>query len=168
MSNKEVFSLEKFSTNLKEIVLKYASRYLPQSLKPISQNQMSKSSLQMLLDKNAFQASNTKPDHDLDVEWLDFAYKSSVDEVSLSDDACYVYNTLNEIVNRMHTTEAASKMSTDNGKVAIIDFSNASVGDLQFLMQLFTGCSLDEAKQCSSEKLICCNVSQLMFHLLVY
>ena len=157
ISNKEAFSLEKFSTNLKEIVSKDALRYhLLPSLKLTSENQIYKSSLQMLLDENALQASNTKPDHDLDVEWLDFAYKSSVDEELLSDDACYVYNILNEIVNRMHTTEATSKLSTDNGKVAIINFSNASVGDLQFLMQLFTGCSLDEAKQYSCENMLQC------------
>ena len=90
----------------------------------------------------------------VDIDWLDFAYKSSVDEESLSDDACYVYDTLNELVNRMRTTEATSKMSANNGKVAIIDFSNATLGDLQFLMQLFTGCSIDKAKQYSFQNML--------------
>ena len=107
-----------------------------------------------MLEENNLQASNVKPDQALDIEWLDFAYKSSVDEESLSNDACYVYDTLCELVDRMHTTEAPPVISINNGKVAIIDFSNASVGDLQFLMQLFTGCSLDEAKQYSFENML--------------
>ena len=152
ISDTEVFSLNILSTNLKEIVFKYASNY--QKAKPTSQTQVYKSSLQRLLEENDLQASKVKPDHDLDVDWLDFAYKSSIDEESLSDDACYVYDTLNELVERMHTTEAPPVISINNGKIAIIDFSNASVSDLQFLMQLFTGCSLDEAQQHSFENML--------------
>ena len=154
-SDEKVFSLETLSTDLKKIVLKYAPNYDSQrKAKPTSQTQVYKSSLQQLLEENDLQASTVKPDQDLDVDWLNFAYKSSVDEESLSDDACYVYDTLNELVERMHTIEAPPVIGMNNGKVAIIDFSNASVSDLQFLMQLFTGCSLDEAQQNSFENML--------------
>ena len=158
ISTSDLFNLELLSRNFKEMVLKYASSY--PSPQPTSQAQMHKSSLQMLLDENILQASTFKKTNNsdceasVDIDWLDFAYKSSVDEESLSDDACYVYDTLNELVNRMHTIEAAPKMSASNGKVAVIDFSNATLGDLQFLMQLFTGCSLHEAKQYSFENML--------------
>ena len=157
ISNSDLFNLETLSRNFKEMVLKYASSY--PSPQPISQTQTEhKSSIQMLLDENTLQASEFKKTNDdeasVDIDWLDFAYKSSVDEESLSDDACYVYDTLNELINRMRTTEAAPKVSACNGKVAVIDFSNATLGDLQFLMQLFTGCSLDEAKHYSIENML--------------
>ena len=153
ISNSDLFNLELLSRNFGEMVLKYASGY--PSSQPTSHTQMHKSSLQMLLDENALQASKTNKDEaSVDIDWLDFAYKSSVDEESLSDDACYVFDTLNGLVNRMRTTEVPPKMSACNGKVAVIDFSNATLGDLQFLMQLFTGCSLDEAKHYSFENML--------------
>ena len=168
----EWFSLKTLTINLKEIVSKYTSSYHSPVI--LSQPKMHKSSLQMLLDENALQASKPKSieytgsflsslfsnkrktdnEPDLDLDWLDFAYKSSIDKESLSDDACYAYDMLNEMVNRMHTIESPSKLSMSNGKVAIIDFSNASFGDLQFLMQLFTGCSLDETRQYSFEEIL--------------
>ena len=85
----------------------------------------------------------------LDIDWLDFAYKSSVDIESLSNDACYVFDVLNDIINRIRTTESTHRITLRSGKIAILDFSNSSLDDLRFLMQLFTGCSMDEAKQYS-------------------
>ena len=153
ISKSDLFNLELMSKNLKELMLKFASSY--PSPQPTSHTQMHKSSLLVLLDENTLQASKTNKDEaSVDIDWLDFAYKSSVDEESLSEDACYVYDTLNELVNRMRTTEAKSKMNATNGKVAIIDVSNATHGDLQFLMQLFTGCSIDEAKQLSLQNML--------------
>ena len=83
----------------------------------------------------------------LATDWLDFAYKSSIDEESLFNDMCYVYDTLKDFIDRMSTAEAKHKVILSTGKVAIIDYSNASLDDLHFLMQLFTGCSVREAKE---------------------
>ena len=158
IANSNVCNLDILSRNFKEII-QYASSY-PSSrgLNPTSQTPKQKSSLQMLLDKNALQASKThetsNSEASVDIDWLDFANKSSVDEESLADDACYVYDALNELVNKMRTTEAVPKMNTSNGEVAVLDFSNATLGDLQFLMQLFTGSSIDEAKQYSFENML--------------
>ena len=91
ISNLDLFSLDLLSRNFKETIAKYASNY------DSSLTQMHKSSLQMLLDENASQASgtsNTDNEPAVDIDWLDHAYKSSVDEQSLSDDADYVYSTL--------------------------------------------------------------------------
>ena len=97
----------------------------------------------------------------MDIDWLDFAYKSSIDSESLNCDASYVYDTITELINRMHASEAAVKFSAGNGKVPIIDFSSASVTDLIFLMQLFTGCSRKEAECFSSDYML--KVSQILF-----
>lgn len=212
ISSTEKFNLQFFSNSLKDIILKHTMKFKSsQRLKPMHKGNMHKSSLQLLLDENALQASKPKPkleaqaqsttgdtkrkttentaqstrhiaaqspilsttqkkrsifdyfrkngeptldtesdtEPTLDIDWLDFAYKSSIDEESLSNDACYVYDTLKDFINRMRTTEAACKIILNIGKVPIIDFSNASLDDLQFLVQLFTGCSVKEAKKYS-------------------
>jgi len=140
-----------------------------------------KSSLQLLLDENSLQVSKQKVGAQtnsttqsgkgsffshfwkklnietrpaLDIDWLDFAHKSSFDEEILSSDAYYIYNVLDDIINRMQTTEATSNKACNTDRTAIIDFSNASLGDLQFLMQLFTGCSMEEAQQLTYEYML--------------
>ena len=91
--------------------------------------------------------SQTRPR--LNLRWVDVAHKSSVESKFLNGDAHYVLETLTELVNKLHKTESTKKMRLRDGKVAIIDISCASVGDLQFLMQLFYGCTLEEAKEYS-------------------
>ena len=111
----------------------------PQSIKqrtPVQQNNSS-------IRKNS--ASQTRKR--LDESWIEFACKNSTNSKSLHGDAHYVHEILTELMNRLHKTESTRKMSLRDGKVPIIDISCASVGDLQFLMQLFIGCTLEEAKE---------------------
>jgi len=95
-------------------------------------------------------ASQTKPK--LEANWFDLTCKKSStdhESESLNHDAHYVHDTLIQIVNKLHKTESTKKMRLRDGKVPIIDISCASVGDLQFLMRLFVGCTLEEAKEYS-------------------
>ena len=111
----------------------------PQSIKqrtPVQQNNSS------IRKKSASQTRKR-----LDESWIEFAYKNSTNSKSLHGDAHYVHEILTELVNKLHKTESTRKMSLRDGKVPIIDIFCASVGDLQFLMQLFIGCTLEEAKE---------------------
>ena len=79
--------------------------------------------------------------------WIDSACKSSLKNESLLSNAHYIHETLTMLVKKLHQTESTKKLSSRDGKVPILDISCASVGDLQFLLQLFIGCTLAEAKE---------------------
>ena len=132
-------------TKLTQFTAMYASGYKP---KPHSSRQVPTKSttttpFQSLLDET-----------NLDIDWLDCAYKSSIDSETLDCNAQYIHDTVTELVTRMHISETAVKINPGNGKVAIIDFSGATVADLNFLMQLFTGCSREEADHYSSDSML--------------